>query len=179
MDHLISTDPFWTTIIEYLDYKDIYHLSIVNKDFDQTIGVKKMLLRKINKGLNLTFGDKEDKIKRILIDFNCYLTGKFMDQLFRDSEKYHDSIFVLVTDNLKCIQEVSELFKLKFQTSNSSCYYALYDATTYFYFGKKLTCVLLSQPIDQTHYIRYEKPMILNELFTKHNVLVNYAKLIY
>jgi len=97
MDYFISTDPFWTTIVEYLDYKDIYNLSILSKHFDQTIDVRKILLRKINKGLNLTFGDQENKIKKILMDFNCYISGKFVERLFKSSENYHDSTFVFVT----------------------------------------------------------------------------------
>jgi len=178
MDYFISTDPFWTTIVEYLDYKDIYNLSILSKHFDQTIDVRKILLRKINKGLNLTFGDQENKIKKILMDFNCYISGKFVERLFKSSENYHDSTFVFVTDNTQCHQELEKLFHLKYKAIQSSSSYTLYELTTFFSYDRRLECIQLSHPIEQTHYIRYENPKN-NQMYTKPIVLVNYAKLIY
>lgn len=71
--NFVSNDTFWTTVIYYLDFKDIYHLKLCNKNICQIINLMEVTYYKVDKPLYSKYGQDWVKLKKILVQYKSFI----------------------------------------------------------------------------------------------------------
>ena len=91
MDKFYLIDPFWTIIINYLSFQDLYVLTLVNHECYQTVKPQKILLKIINQKLKLYLGEPFNDLKEILENGKPLITGKMISDYVRKGNKFYYS----------------------------------------------------------------------------------------
>jgi len=106
----ITCDSFLTTTINYLNFKDLYLLSQVDKYCYQLVNPKNRLLDMIHKEMKKLFGENYRKVQDLFTQLNILITGKFIGKIF--SEKYTISFFSSHIYVLSNDPDISQIYNM-------------------------------------------------------------------
>jgi hypothetical protein len=93
MDAVFYGNVFDNLIIGYLDMKDIYNISLVNRQFEKIIDgayIMKTIKSRIEGKLSLIFGKHYDAFVRMMVKYKAILSGSFILQCILN-EKWNNS----------------------------------------------------------------------------------------